>query len=276
MIPPGTRGYGLGVRIYGLGALATGLVGLAWGDFALQWEPVPADFPVRTALAYIFSALLVLGGAAVNWRPSATLGAVALSGLYAMVVAFMHGANIVRQPGAFATWSGAAEQVALLAGGLTAFACLGGVRGGGARDWGLLTNTLLRSGVLAMGVCLLVFGLAHFLYLDFTASMVPSWIPGGQRSWAAFTGAAHIAAGVAILTGVAARPAAILLTAMFAGFGLLVHLPLLLGDPSHLNWVMNAVNLALTGAAWTIADALTKADASATGRASAHPLVPRS
>jgi hypothetical protein len=44
---------------------------------------------------------------------------------------------------------------------------------------------------------------------------------------------------------------------MFATFSVLVHLPLLIADPhSHLHWVMNAINLALTGAAWAIATAL--------------------
>src|SRR6202011_4956064 len=82
----------LGIRLYGLGAIATGLVGLAWGDFALQWEPVAASFPGRTVLAYIFSALLVVAGGAINWRrSSAVLGAAALVGLYAVVVLLMHG-----------------------------------------------------------------------------------------------------------------------------------------------------------------------------------------
>ena len=102
-----------------------------------------------------------------------------------------------------------------------------------------------------------MFGLAHFLYLGFTASMVPAWLPGGQKFWAAFTGVAHLAAGIALLAGVKARLAAILLTVMFAVFGVLVHLPLLIAGPhNHLNWVMNAINLALTGAAWAMATLL--------------------
>ena len=44
---------------------------------------------------------------------------------------------------------------------------------------------------------------------------------------------------------------------MFASFSVLVHLPLLMADPhSHLNWVMNAINLALTGAAWAMVTAV--------------------
>jgi uncharacterized membrane protein len=105
-----------------------------------------------------------------------------------------------------------------------------------------------------MGICLLIFGVAHFIYLDFTASMVPAWLPGGQKFWAAATGAGHIAAGIAFLIGIQRRLAAFAITAMFGSFSILVHLPLLMADPkAHMSWVMNAVNLALTGAAWAVA-----------------------
>jgi uncharacterized membrane protein YphA (DoxX/SURF4 family) len=267
----------LGIRIYGLGAIATGLVGLAWGDFALQWEPVAASFPGRTALAYIFSALLIVAGAAVNWRrSSAALSAAALVGLYAVVVVLMHGAQIVQQPGAFGAWDGAAEQLALLAGGLASYAYLTGVRADvssrgeagvgpdGGRGESPHYAPVFRVALICMGVCLLMFGLAHFLYLGFTASMVPAWLPGGQRFWAILTGVAHIAAGIALLSGIKARLAANLLTVMFASFSVLVHLPTLIAAPhSHLNWVINAINLALTGAAWAFATALAKTN---TGR----------
>ncbi len=249
----------LGIRLYGLAAVATGLVGLAWGDFALQWQPVGAGFPGRTALAYVFALLLVLAGAAINVRRTRVFGATALSGLYGIVVVLMHGVDLAQHPGAFSAWSGLAEQAALLAGGLAAYAWLAADSAAGAEHFvaaGGGKATLLHATVVTMALCLLVFGAAHFRYLDFTAAMVPAWIPGGQRFWAIFTGAAHLAAGVALLTGVQARLAAILVTVMFAGFGLLVHLPLLLAQSNHLNWVMNAVNLSLTGAAWIIAQAV--------------------
>jgi len=53
--------------------------------------------------------------------------------------------------------------------------------------------------------------------------------------------------------------AAILLTAMFASFTLLVHLPMLAADPSrYMNWTENALNLTLVGAAWVVADSLAR------------------
>src|SRR5262249_15596073 len=163
------------IRIYGAGAIALGLVGIAWRDFALQWQPVAASMPGRTALACVFAILLVLAGAAINWLAVADRGAAALVCLYGIVVVLMHGIQLIQHPGSFATWSGVADQLALLAAGVMAFAILTGPEQQRSR-------TLAQA---AMGVCLLAFGIAHFVYLDFTATMVPAWIPGTQRFWAA-------------------------------------------------------------------------------------------
>ncbi|HYM28698.1 MAG TPA: DoxX family membrane protein [Steroidobacteraceae bacterium] len=236
----------LGIRIYALGALALALVGLAWDDFALQWQPVPAGLPGRAALAYLFAAALAAAAVATGARRAA--GAAALCGLFALVV-LLHAPEVATHPLAVGAWSGLAEQLALCSAGLLAWALLAAPDRGAARAFAI--------GRYAFGACLLAFGLAHFFYLDFTAGMVPRWLPPGQTFWAVATGVAHLAAGVGILTQRRARLAAVLLTVMCAGFGILIHAPLLLADPhSHLNWVMNGMNLALTGSAWVMADAL--------------------
>ena len=75
--------------------------------------------------------------------------------------------------------------------------------------------------------------------------------------WGYATGIAHIAAGVAILTRIQARLAAILLTIMYASFTPLVHLPMLVAKPTdHYIWSENALNLILAGVAWIVADSL--------------------
>jgi len=59
------------------------------------------------------------------------------------------------------------------------------------------------------------------------------------------------------LTGVQARLAAILLTAMIAILGLLANGPALLADHStHFNWSESSLNLTLVGVAWVVADSL--------------------
>jgi uncharacterized membrane protein YphA (DoxX/SURF4 family) len=240
----------IGTNVYGLGALALGLIGLVWGDFALVWQPVPADIPGRTALAYAVAAALALAGGAVNLRPLAAYGAAALTILYGLCVTLLHVPLVAAHPLEISGWAGVAEQLAVAAGGLVAYAACGGLDA-------VPTGRLDRIGRLAFGLCLVMFGVVHFRYLAETAAMVPSWLPPGQKFWAAATGIAHVAAGLAILSGFQARLAAWLVTLMFAGFGVLVHAPLLLADSgSHLNWVMNAINLVLTGAAWVVADSL--------------------
>jgi uncharacterized membrane protein YphA (DoxX/SURF4 family) len=52
---------------------------------------------------------------------------------------------------------------------------------------------------------------------------IPKLLPPGQMFWGSVTGVCFIAAGLAILTGIKARVAAILLTFMIASFGVLAN-----------------------------------------------------
>jgi hypothetical protein len=46
---------------------------------------------------------------------------------------------------------------------------------------------------------------------------------------------------------------------MYLAFGALVHIRSILADPSsHANWAENGINLILAGAAWGLADSLSK------------------
>jgi uncharacterized membrane protein YphA (DoxX/SURF4 family) len=182
-----------------------------------------------------------------------TPGAAALAIYYAIVVVLlMDGRGVLAHYAEFGTYSGLAEQLAIAAGGLIVYAA-------SAKIDAALAARLTRLGQLAFGVCALLFGGAHFFYMNLTAPLVPKWLPPTQEFWVYATGIAHVAAGAAILTGVQARLAAILLTAMYASFTLLVHSPMLLADPSsRMNWSENALNLALIGAAWVVADSLAR------------------
>ncbi|MDE2342194.1 MAG: DoxX family membrane protein [Betaproteobacteria bacterium] len=87
---------------------------------------------------------------------------------------------------------------------------------------------------------------------------MPQWLPT-QTFWAYATGLGQIAAGVAILTGKQARLAAILLTALYGSFAVLVWAPRLLAHPaSHWIGAENALNLALIGVAWIVAESLAR------------------
>jgi uncharacterized membrane protein YphA (DoxX/SURF4 family) len=241
-----------GWRIYGLGVIALGMASLAFGDFD-PGQPVPENFPARTALAYAAAAFMVVAAAAVEWRRTAAWGAAALTVYYTFfVVILMNGRLLLRDYAVFVTYENIAEQLAIAAGGLIVYAAT-------ARIDAALAARLTRLGRLAFGVCALVFGGSHFVYMNLTAPLVPKWLPPTQEFWGYATGVGFVAAGVAILIGVQARLAAILVTAMLASFALLVHEPMLLaGHSIHMNWTESAVNLAVTGAAWVVADSLAR------------------
>lgn len=241
-----------GVRVLALGVLAIGLASLVVGQFD-PGQPVPAAFPGRTALAFTAGVFLVVAAAALQFRRTAARAAAALTLYYALIVVLlMNGRLLLRDYALYVTYENIAMQLAIAAAALLAWAATA------ERD-PARSARLTRIGRLTFGLCALVFGGAHFVYLHETATMVPAWLPPSPTFWAYLTGAGFVAAGLALLTGLQARLAAILLTIMLACLGVLANGRILLATPaSYWNWTESAINLAVLGAAWTVADSLTQ------------------
>jgi len=112
----------------------------------------------------------------------------------------------------------------------------------------------LRIARVLCGLAVIPWGLAHFVYLKETVVLVPGWL-GSPVFWAYLTGAAFIAAGVAMLSGVWARLGATLLTVQLALLTLLVWVPrAVAGNLSAFQWGEVVSSVALTAAAWVVAD----------------------
>ena len=75
-----------------------------------------------------------------------------------------------------------------------------------------------------------MFGIQHFIYADFVATLVPAWIPP-QLFWAYFVGVAFIASAISIVMNIKLSLAMILLAIMFFIFLLCVNLPLVVANP---------------------------------------------
>ena len=203
---------------------------------------------------------MLIAGAAIEWRRSTAWGAGALTVYFTLiVVVLMNGRIALAHLGEFGTYSGTAEQLAIACGGLIIFAAA-------ARIDANLAARLTRAGVAVFAACAVLFGGAHFVYMNLTAPLVPSWLPLSQTFWGYATGVGHMAAGIALLARVCDRIAAILLTAMYASFAVVVHAPILIADPgSRSNWSEGATNLVLTGVAWVVADSLSRSAHAARG-----------
>jgi len=238
-----------GRRVYGLGVMALGLTCLAFRDFN-PGQPVPKDFPARTILAIAAGVFMVAAAAGLQWRRATVWSATALTAYYTLfVLILMNGPLLLAHYAEYGTYESISMQLAIAAGGLIVYATTANI------DVALAAR-LTRFAQLALGACSLVWGGAYFIYMNFTAPLVPKWLPPTQEFWGYLTGVCFIAAGLAILTRIQARLAAILLTVMIAIFGLLANGRALLADPSHWNWTESALNLALIGVAWVVADSL--------------------
>lgn len=240
----------LGRLVYGLAGIALGIIGLVWRDFGAVWQPLEnlGAASHRAVIAVIFAAALLAAGAATLWRRTAPIGFLALAVLHFIsVLGWVP--RIVAAPSTFGVWNGLCEQLALVSAGVVGYASMSPA----PSPW---TGRAAQSGRLLFAVCTVSFAFGHFTAIPEAASFVPRWIPPGQRFWAWATGAFHLLAGLAIGSGVQAALAARLLTAMMVGFGVLVWAPMVIAAPNHFNWAGNAINLALVGAAWVIADSI--------------------
>lgn len=231
-----------GRTILGLGVLGLGVISLIYADFAITWEPVPDWIPARIPLAYASGALMTAAGAALILNRFTAIAAAFVSAFMCLWGFVLHPSHLLA--GEEAAWLAPAEILAVAAGAWVLFWI--------DRDHAFRERAI-QLGAGVFGIMLLVFGTSHFLYIAFTASMIPEWIPA-RVFWAWFTGAGHIAAGLSIILGVIPRIGSTLLAIMMSGFVLLVHVPRIVGDvDSRLEWHLLSTASLLTGAAWLIA-----------------------
>lgn len=225
---------GMAVGLIGLGVLSV----LAH-DFAFQWEPVPKSWPAREAMSTVSGLILLAAGGLLlppRTRPWGALIAASFLGLWVVV---LHLPKAAAKPIDFASWNAVCEALTMASGAFVAF-----------RE---IKGQSARLGIWVMGGCYVIFGCTHFQYADFTATMVPAWLPM-RVALAYFTGAVHALSGLALLTGVRRRWAASIEAAMMTSFVLLVHIPRVAAKPAdRFELTMLFIAVTLSSAAWILA-----------------------
>jgi uncharacterized membrane protein YphA (DoxX/SURF4 family) len=235
--------HGAGPRLLGIALVAAGVMNLWRGDFTPIFHPMPDSLPARTLSAALSSTVLLGAGIALASGRMWHVGA----GLLAAVLVFLSLGWMVRVamfPAMIGTWLGLAEQLALATGAVAVFAQ--------SRTAPAFLPSACR---IVFGLCQIVFALAHFLALPETIGMTPSYLPPGPRFWALATGGLHLAGGVLLLSAIRTVLVTRCLAAMFAVFGLMVWLPMLIERPTAANLAGNLINLALIGAVLSVGEA---------------------
>jgi uncharacterized membrane protein len=232
--------------------IALGIMGLIKGDFTPIWQPPPPDgVPARALLVDLCAIVPLASGIGLLWPRAAAVASRALLGLLLAWLLLWDVPHLLLHPGMELTWA-AAKSAALVAPAWVLYVWFAGERD--RPRLGFVTgDTGLRIARALYGLALIVFGIAHFTYIERTTSMVPGWLPW-HLGWAYFFGCTFIAAGVAVLIGVYGRLAAMLSVLQLGMFTVLVWIPVVAARPSASDWSEFVVSWALTAAAWVVAD----------------------
>lgn len=233
--------------IFALTLIGMGIMGVVSGTFAPIWAGVPKTLPYRELLAWPCTAVSLACGVGLLVRRWGGWSALALL-VYLIVWTILFKVPfIIRQPLVEVSYQSCGENLVLIAAAWVLYAGLAKGRIFPAGDLGLRTAHLLY------GLALIAFGFSHFAYLNLTAPLIPAWLPM-HVFWAYFTGAAYLAAGAAIVTGLAGRLGAVGSAAQITLITLLVWGPMVLrGEANPSNWQEPTVSWALTAAAWVVA-----------------------
>lgn len=235
-----------GQAVFAVTMIGLGVWGLIKGDFPPTWTGVTKTFPAREALIYLCAAVSLVTGIGLLWKRTAAIASgVLVIYLLAWLLVFRV-PHVFKAPKVEATWWACGDTAVMLAAAWVLYAWF--ARGLATGDKGL------RIARVFYGLGLIPFGVAHFTYLKETVVDVPSYFPW-PVGWAYFTGAAFIAAGVAIVIGVLARLAAVLSVWQMGLFTLLIWIPIVvMGHPSPFQWNEFVNSCALTASAWVVAD----------------------
>ena len=216
--------------------IGLGVLGPVQRDFPPIWTGVYKSLPAREVLIYLCALVSLATGVGLLVQRTALVAArTLLIYLLAWLVVFRI-PHVFAAPTVEATWWECGDTAVMA-----------------AAAWVLYGDKRLPMARALYGLGLLPFGIAHFVYLKETVVDVPAWLPW-HVAWAYFTGAAFIAAGLAVLSGRYARLAAALSASMMGLFTLLVWVPVVVTGPSAFQWTEFVNSWSLTAAAWVVAD----------------------
>jgi len=240
----------LGWLFFAIAIVAFGILQLVTGGFVRLVPPLPTWVPSPGLWARLVGLVLVVLGVAIGTGRRARAAAAVLGVLILLDFLFLHLPLALTNPRVGFMWTNPVKSLAML-GGVIILA--GALPGEGSGLAGLFRK-LMPLGPLFLGGFMILGGIQHFVYADFVAQLVPSWIPGA-RFWTYFTGVALIAGGLGILLPKTQRLAATMSGLMIFLWVVLLHVPRALADLHDIGEASGVFEaLALSGVAFILAD----------------------
>ncbi len=258
----GLRFIRIGRIFYGLAMVVYGIQQFIYGDFRnVLFPPWQNRLPWLPLWAYLFGIYLIASGVSIFINKNARNASLLLGGVLLSFLCFLQVPyELISEPNKsfhLGLWVSALKELAL-AGGAFVIAGTVPAENGSWPGNSLVINNLSKVipyGSIFFSVTITSFGIAHFLYAENVATLVPVWIPD-HLFWTYFAGVALIGAGVFIILNIKLRIIALLLGVMIFLWFVSLHLPAAWKDPSvdrgnNLSSAFDA--LAFSGTAFAIA-----------------------
>jgi len=240
-----------GHAAFAITMLALGVVVLLKG-YTPFWTGVPKAMPAREALAVVTGIVSVACGAGLLFERAATAASRVLLAWLALWFLAFRLPLVVREPASSGNWWACGEIAVMMAGAWVLFAWF--ATDADRQRLRLVTGDRgVRIARVLYGLGIIPFGIAHFTFLARSLAVVPHWLPW-PLAWAYATGSAFIVAGLAVATGILARPAAALSALQMGLFTLIVWVPHVVAGPDTEQWLEFVDSWVLTVAAWVVAD----------------------
>lgn len=268
--------------LFAIAIAVFGIQHLIYAHFGL--EPWPDWLPGHSFLAYAAGILLIVIAFSIAIQKKDLLAAGLLGLLYLLNALLLHLPRVIADLHNGNEWTGCFEALGIgassliLAGilrrrqllsGSAASAPAGFASSSGgapvaaaASAWTQIIDRLVAAAPFLFAACLFVYALLHFIYADYIATLISSWIPF-RLFWSWFVGFAFLASALSIMIRKKARLAAMLMGLMYYIWVAILHLPRVIASlQNEAEWTSMFVALAIGSGAWmlsrTIGQAKTK------------------
>ncbi|HEY4900215.1 MAG TPA: hypothetical protein VIH91_05275 [Terriglobales bacterium] len=250
LVTPGRFLFAIAITAFGIQHFIYAITGAGLG---------PPWTPVNHLLAYAIGAGLIAAGVGMATGTQVRCAGILIAAVCVARALLCYAPKLaanIRDPG---PWTSAFEILAMGGASLVLAATFTTWRSHADRT-GARPSALFQAGRFLFAISLIVFGIQHFLYATFIATLITPWIPG-HLFWAYFVGVAFVASALAIASGILAPPAATLLGTMFLLWVVVLHAPRVAAALHNANeWTSLLVALAMSGADFIVAGALARGD----------------
>jgi uncharacterized membrane protein len=217
---------------FAIGIIGIGMQHFMYSDFRPVILPAWPQWMQLSILAYLVGTALIAAGVLLLLAKKTTAVSLLLAGFLLICLIFIQCPYTLfvqpNSPAHLGIWTDPLKELALSGGALV----MAGLAPESTRNNSFISviEKGIPFGKIFFSITLVSFGIAHFFYIEFVATLVPAWVPD-HTFWSYLAGVALIGSGVAIMLKIKRRKIALICSIMLFLWLVLLHIPRAIADP---------------------------------------------